>query len=768
MNATRPSRHQCLAVASVAIGVILWALLGRTVDGEAALAQSSGTSSESPGLHLLPGTAVIVDEPPPPPRTASDSHLFENELDQIDAFFDAATFRLSDRKAVAVQLTGRIVDVESGKPLASQVELRADDASYVVLGRSDAVSGAFQFDVQSRGQIELRFTLDGYAPLGLVHPLALSMTPMTTRAVPVDLGVVAIGRPLAVVGELRGLNGYFGPIECVCSARHAPGAFPGPVTVASHHTELMLQADGRFVGLLPRAAAGMWLSLLHRDGLAFGVVEMVSRTELQCIATGVAMSPQGLDVYVTRNNAPLMGVTVKLLTSGSFGEPFSRLLRDPHVGGPVLSAVSDQGGIARLALPASNIRGSFFVVANHEATEGRGQLTSEMKQVNIHLAPARVGADPAEGVISRKYKFDVVDYDSGRAIAPYWVNYAGRTVVVELAAISAINLGGNPRCTVGAEGYASATQVFTSAEQPATVRLAHLVEQRVMVVDRAGIPCSGIGIAVYPNGQVDEFKLTHQNLTTDAEGVLEGLRLRPGVDYSLRPIGVRGGGVVHELIPGSIGLQQGSEIQVVADVERSLGPVLGIDVYDASGRPVVPLYVECLRRSMSALTADGKRTTLNGMTWRSGNRILLSGMGAQTWDLWCATEAGGQAWIPISGSTPNPTSLVARETATIEGDVSYANGAPARRTFIRAALLGAPDIASEHNPTADVINGGRWVTSRSRKSDDDGRFRIEGLVPGTYRVVALMPGAFNEISDEIYVEASGGAGVRYSATVVCR
>ena len=96
--------------------------------------------------------------------------------------------------------------------------------------------------------------------------------------------------------------------------------------------------------------------------------------------------------------------------------------------------------------------------------------------------------------------------------------------------------------------------------------------------------------------------------------------------------------------------------------------------------------------------------------------------------------------VVVHAGSPATFDITLERGAAISGQVSYADGAPATQISIDFEDVNAKPVIGKSS--RDNINVGAYLrqvfTHQSQSTDDQGHFRIAGIKPGSYRVVAVQ------------------------------
>jgi hypothetical protein len=95
---------------------------------------------------------------------------------------------------------------------------------------------------------------------------------------------------------------------------------------------------------------------------------------------------------------------------------------------------------------------------------------------------------------------------------------------------------------------------------------------------------------------------------------------------------------------------------------------------------------------------------------------------------------GPQNFIQIASGEAATANLVIERAAAISGRVLYSDGTPATQVNIMIE-----DTKRDHNNGLMNTRRMAMFTGQSFATDDEGHYRISGIPPGSYRVVALLP-----------------------------
>jgi Carboxypeptidase regulatory-like domain len=93
-----------------------------------------------------------------------------------------------------------------------------------------------------------------------------------------------------------------------------------------------------------------------------------------------------------------------------------------------------------------------------------------------------------------------------------------------------------------------------------------------------------------------------------------------------------------------------------------------------------------------------------------------------------------QNFIQIASGEAATANLVLQRAAAISGRVIYSDGTPATQVNISVE-----DTQKKHDNGFEFSRGFAMFTGQRLTTDDEGHYRINGISPGTYRVVALQP-----------------------------
>jgi hypothetical protein len=95
--------------------------------------------------------------------------------------------------------------------------------------------------------------------------------------------------------------------------------------------------------------------------------------------------------------------------------------------------------------------------------------------------------------------------------------------------------------------------------------------------------------------------------------------------------------------------------------------------------------------------------------------------------------------VTITGGETETYDISLERGAAVSGRVLYSDGSPATQIFIEVEDINAKRLTGEMQQQAKMAASmvRTMFTHQSQNTDDQGRFRIAGLKPGTYRVVAI-------------------------------
>jgi hypothetical protein len=111
--------------------------------------------------------------------------------------------------------------------------------------------------------------------------------------------------------------------------------------------------------------------------------------------------------------------------------------------------------------------------------------------------------------------------------------------------------------------------------------------------------------------------------------------------------------------------------------------------------------------------------------------------------------------VTISGGETETYDISLERGAAVSGRVLYSDGSPATQVSIEVEDIHAKRLTGEKQQQAQMAaNMVRTMfTHQSQNTDDQGRFRISGLKPGSYRVVAV-----SSLSSDIDSQEGEAAG----------
>ena len=95
--------------------------------------------------------------------------------------------------------------------------------------------------------------------------------------------------------------------------------------------------------------------------------------------------------------------------------------------------------------------------------------------------------------------------------------------------------------------------------------------------------------------------------------------------------------------------------------------------------------------------------------------------------------------VTITGGESERDDITLARGAAVSGHVLFSDGAPATQVAIEVEDVNAKKITGPNADQARMAEaiGRSMFTHQSQNTDDQGRFRISGLKPGTYRVAAV-------------------------------
>ena len=322
-----------------------------------------------------------------------------------------------------------------------------------------------------------------------------------------------------------------------------------------------------------------------------------------------------------------------------------------------------------------------------------------------------------------------------------WSRGGGRTDRAGVARFHGMAIG-KWRVSADVAGRLAASQTVELASAGATaaveLRIEPGLELRGVVRARDGTPVDEARITAYLEPSLLNLDLTAMSGATgrrsgrsDAEGAFVVTGLPPGRL------------VVEARAPGyqtaSIKAEAGAEPVEIALASR--GVLEGIVVSRKTTKAVTSFEIRIARRretssliSFSPTSAEGFiDLTLPFATPNGKFRIV----GVNPGTLRLAARAPGHGeqttdWIDlIEGETRKGILIYLEPEAVIEGKVvDAATGAPVAGAEIRRDVGGG-------NAIENVL--AQFLASADAKSDDEGRFRLDGLVAGTHRLVASHP-----------------------------
>ncbi len=106
--------------------------------------------------------------------------------------------------------------------------------------------------------------------------------------------------------------------------------------------------------------------------------------------------------------------------------------------------------------------------------------------------------------------------------------------------------------------------------------------------------------------------------------------------------------------------------------------------------------------------------------------------------------------------------IMLQRGATLSGRVLYSDGSPATQITLMLEDTAAKPAKSSRSADEQALIGivfGSMFTHQSMSTDDEGRFRLSGLKPGSYRLAATQPAGAP-------MDAEGGDGMGFLAGVV--
>jgi protocatechuate 3,4-dioxygenase beta subunit len=290
-------------------------------------------------------------------------------------------------------------------------------------------------------------------------------------------------------------------------------------------------------------------------------------------------------------------------------------------------------------------------------------------------------------------------------------------------------------------------------------RLAEGGVVRASVVDARGRPASGVDVTLSVSSEVRT--LLHDRIG-DGAAAADGSYVFTGVPRGAYSVEVRGAEGAHG--SAMVNVEAGGDVRVTVKLAAA-GAIEGV-VRDRSGRPVpgARLEVEGPRGAADRASDDGAIAVVGAALDDGAFRI--EGLAPGDYDVRVAVpnvdEPDGHpppaVRVRVRAFEVVKASLVApeRDEGAIEGRVVDARGEPVAGAFLEVTRPSRLTLRAADEPSP----------ARPTVTDARGRFRLERLAAGAYRVRAFRPGggqAFAERvrtgSTDVELKFSGGASV---------
>lgn len=269
------------------------------------------------------------------------------------------------------------------------------------------------------------------------------------------------------------------------------------------------------------------------------------------------------------------------------------------------------------------------------------------------------------------------------------------------------------------------------------------------VTGPGGVPLDDAHVTVYRYEPTYGYWYWWDNVLTDLQGHYAIGDLTPGTPYRVG-FEPSDGQHVEEYFDDRPSLDEATDIVLgehetfTADAELSEAGRITGTIRDEAGEPLDHVWVNAYRQSSSG----------NGWSWAAGawspdGSYSIGGLGSDTYRVEFSADDGlhGSEWFDDADSleAADDVSVVVGEATTVDADLPLRYG----------AISGV--VSDDNGPLAGIWVGAQgFATYRSAMTDEDGRYRIDRLLPDSYRVYFDV--ADDDFHDPEYYDAATSFG----------